>query len=222
MSNFIKDFKKHFSGLVGLILVVVLACFLIYVNLNTSDILNFFRYSLPYVILGIAVVIAVLKGKHLLAYLILMIQYSGNAHSFLEYLFGGLKGDFPLRNFFLFLIFLFLILQVVSYAFDTKQGSSNWTTLALTIFIAFLVEFYYGSFFGALVFLFYPIIGYIAGTPLISSLLMMFVYIPSVFDLVDYIKNDSNSTSDLIHIIFGIIFLVLAIIHFIDRMKKEK
>ncbi|MDY0276570.1 MAG: hypothetical protein RBQ97_00645 [Acholeplasma sp.] len=225
MSKFLRDFKKRFTGTLGLIIVIILAGYLVYSNLSFSG--GFFeiiRYAIPYVVFGIAIIIAVLKGKYLLAYLVLLIQYSGAAWNFMHYLFRfNFSGGFPWHGLVAFLVFIFLALQVISHAFDSGSSSkAPWTNVAVTIFIAFIVTFYFVGFNTTLFILLLPIIGYIGGSPLISSLFLLNIYIESPFTLYDLIKNKSSDTEAIILTIFGIMFLILSIYHVIDRFKKEQ
>lgn len=224
MSRFLKEFKHRFSGLLGLILVILLAAYLVYSNLNTSSIYHMIRYSLPYVLLGLAVIVAVIKQKHLLAYLVLLIQYSGKALVFLRYVFEfNYSGAFPWKGLLVLVVFLFLLLQVISHAFDTGSTTkAPWTSLAVTLFIVFLVQFYFEGFSGALLLLLLPIVGYIAGTPLISAMLLSFVFIDAPFRLYELIKVGNAVTTDIVKAVFGTVFLVFALIHLVDRIRKDK
>lgn len=223
MSKFLKNFKNQFTGLLGLIIVVLLAGYLVYSNFYTSTFLNFIKHSLPYILLGVAIIIAVLKNKHLIAYLILMIEYSGKAISFMQYILEfKFNNQFPWMDLIAFIIFIFLMLQVVSHAFDTGGGKAPWTNVAITIFVAFIVEMYFKSnFYSGLFLLFYPIIGYIGGSPLIASLLLMSTYIISPFNLIDSINNKA-AAKDIVYFSLGVVILCFAIYHVIDRIKKEK
>ncbi|VEU80283.1 hypothetical protein [Haploplasma axanthum] len=227
MSKFLKNFKNQFTGLLGLVVVILLAAYLVYSNFSGGTVINVIRYSLPHILLGVAVIIAVIKKKHLIAFLILMIEYSSGALAFINYIIAfKFDGGFRWSLLVAFVIFVFLLLQVVSHAFDTTgSGKAPWTNVAVTIFVAFIVAFYFEkSFYGALIVLFYPIIGYIAGSPLISSLLLTQVFIESPFKLIENIQNNNNDNKVglIVYSVFGTIFLIISIYHVIDRIKKEK
>lgn len=210
------NIHKRFTDTVHLIIVSVLTVFGFFTALQTRlDFIDALIQYLPLLIVSVIIIWAMLKGKGLVAYLLLLLTfYSAGISNFVTWFFGVFDNGFTFEFRLLIevVVALFLLWMIVSYVFDAPKAQKKTMgieMLALLVYVLYQLVFYSAT--NALYTALIPMIIFLFASDFlgISYLLSRLITVPLFF--INNILNDVPITP-ILTVRTLLSFVVLAVV----------
>jgi len=214
----IKNFKNVMNNQLTTVLVVVIAAFAVYTNVNTNSGIWLLLASLaPILLVAIAAIGLQLSGKSLAAHLVLFLTaYLFVGTTFIATLFSSNFTNFVLPTFTLelivgFVIFIYLLIYILSYLLDGKTGMKLGKTPVITAaIIAFSYFFIRSGFSVAVLKIAPPVVALLFGADLFALMLLLAGVADVPFILLDKIFLSGFANQPLSYFIFAAFGIYLA------------
>lgn len=227
MITFLKQFNQKIGKTVSLVMVFVLTAYALYRGLSAD--LKFIDYliGIIYVVIFSAMIlISAVKGKQLLAHLILLIAfYDNSVRAFFDWVFtiGSNEFEFSWQILIMVVISVYLILQIVSLILAGVKLEIKWSkTLGLValLFVFFALS---NSITESVSLILIPLLAVMMYAPLVSTLGVIVTTAAFPINMVYGLFNDQKYTgAGFFTTILATLLLVLAVIHFTKIVKTNK
>ncbi len=218
---------KSFSDTIHLIIVSALTLFGFFSALSQQqDFMDTLIQYLPLLIVSIIIILAMLKGKGLVAYLLLLLTfYSSGISNFVSWFFGIFDNGFSFEFSLLIevVVALFLLWMVVSYMFDAPKAQKKTMGIelfALLVYVLFQLVFYSAT--NALYTALIPLIIYLYASDFLGVSYLLSRLITAPLILIDNLLNDVPITPLLtIRTLLVLVVLAVTVYAFVVSLGKK-